>query len=122
MMMMLERVLKVQNATVWPNHPADVLLEDVFVEHLQYFNHDSGFNEMTSVLMDLHDGSKLQVDFNDDYEFGKIHKLDLGIWVKKLSIIKMNTDDIIWVKYKVEQLDVIEKINVNGKKINFVKV
>ena len=120
---MNDRMLKVKDATVWPNHKAEVLLKDVFIEHLQFINHDSGYNEMTSVIINSFADEELQIDFNDDNATpGYIHKFDVGLWIKDLTVIKMNKDDVLYIKYKTKDSEVIQKFKVNGKKFDFVKV
>jgi hypothetical protein len=120
---MKNRMLKIKNATVWPNHGAETLLQNVYIEHLQFINHDSGYNEMTSVIMNLFADEPLQIDFNADNAVpGYIHKLDVGLWIKDLSVIKLNSDDVLFIKYKTKENEVIQKLKVDGKKFDFVKV
>lgn len=120
---MKDRMIKIKNATVWPNHKAEALLKNVYIESLQFVNHDSGYNEMTSVIINSFANEELQIDFNEDNAIpGYIHKFDVGLWIKDLTVIKLNSDDVLYIKYKTKKHEVIQEFKVDGKKFDFVKV
>jgi len=96
----------------------------IFLESIQILGADPGY-ALNKILISgvAKDGYPFNFDINPaNFDPQKLYKIDFNIWIKSLKIKRGDPDIQAIVKYKIKQFEVIERFEVNGKKIQFVKV
>ena len=114
----------VNNNFFIPDYQRKPQLKNVFVEFLNFLNvEDGGF-----IIVEIIDetGQDIVFHFSSDLlSKEKLHKFDIGIWVKSVKVtrsVKYSNSNTVYIKYKTRIYEIIKDFKIMGKKIPFIQV